>query len=85
MNKICTEPITFTDYDDKKVAIDRGTIVTMPIYSIHMDSQYYPDPEKFDPERFSAENGGMKTYKDRGLFLAFGDGPRACVGMYSTL
>lgn len=36
-----------------------------------MDPQYYPEPEKFKPERFSIKNEQP--------FLAFGDGPRICI------
>lgn len=33
------------------------------------------------PERFNPEHGGVKVFKDRGVFLPFGDGPRICLGM----
>lgn len=45
-----------------------------------MDPEYYPNPTKFDPDRFSPENGGIKSFIDRGLFLPFGIGPRICPG-----
>jgi cytochrome P450 len=51
--------------------------------SIHFDfasSEFYPHPEKFIPERFNAECGGVKDFKDKGVLLPFGDGPRACLG-----
>ena len=81
MTKVCTEPIELTDYKDKKVLIERGTPVIIPIYPIHHDAEYYSNPKEFQPERFSTENGGLKPFKDRGVFLAFGDGPRFCFGM----
>ena len=55
----------------------------VPIYSIHNDPQHYPNPHVFDPERFSNENGGLKQYKDKCVYLAFGDGPRICLGNVS--
>lgn len=82
---MCTEATTFTDFNDKKVHIERGTAVKIPVHAIHMDPQYYPNPDKFDPERFSEANGGLRAYKDRGIFLAFGDGPRICVGKCESI
>lgn len=80
VSKRCTENIELTDYKDKKVQIEKETVAFVPIYSIHNDPQYYPNPEIFDPDRFSAENGGLKKFKDMGVYLAFGDGPRICLG-----
>lgn len=50
-----------------------------------MVSEYYPEPEKFIPERFNPELGGVKTFKDRGVLLPFGDGPRICLGQKFAL
>ena len=48
------------------------------MYSIHRDPEFYPDPDKFDPERFSAE---AKQSRDPYTYLPFGHGPRNCIGM----
>lgn len=79
--KVCTEHFEFVDYKDHKVTVEKGTPVYIPSYSIHHDEEHYPNPETFDPNRFSAENGGIKSYRDKGVFLSFGDGPRICFGM----
>ena len=47
----------------------------IPAQSLFMDSEYYEDPLEFIPDRFSAENGGVKSYVDRGIFFPFGNGP----------
>jgi cytochrome P450 family 9 len=44
---------------------------------IHRDEKYYPDPEKFDPERFNTENKGKR---DIYAYMPFGFGPRNCIG-----
>lgn len=43
----CNESITVNG-----ISFDKGTIFTVPIYAIHHDAEIYPDPEKFDPERY---------------------------------
>ncbi|CAD7092565.1 unnamed protein product [Hermetia illucens] len=79
--KLCTENCEIRTSKDKVIKLEKDTVVLLPFYCFHHDSEYYPDPEKFDPERFSLQNGGAKKYKDMGVFLPFGDGPRICLGM----
>ncbi|CAH1395149.1 unnamed protein product [Nezara viridula] len=58
--------------------LPKGFITIIPVYSIHHDPRYYPDPEKFEPERFSEEN---KHKLVKSTYLPFGDGPRICIGL----
>ena len=85
LTKICTIPIELKDYKDKRVLIEKGTPVIIPVYPIHRNAEYYPNPTEFNPERFSVQNGGIKQYKDKGVYLAFGDGPRVCLGIKFAL
>lgn len=78
--KACTESIEVKNSDGKSFLIEEGTAIYIPVYSIHMDPEYYPEPKQFKPERFDPENGGIKAFKDKGVFLGFGDGPRTCLG-----
>ena len=48
---------------------------------IHYDEEYYPDPEKFDPERFNEENSRSRPQY---AHLPFGEGPRICIGTVSS-
>lgn len=60
----------------------KGQKVFVPVMGIHYDEDYFSNPEKFDPERFSAENS-----KDRhpAAFLPFGMGPKYCLGEWIDL
>lgn len=57
--------------------IKQGTPVFIPVYAIHKDPKYFPEPDKFDPERFSPKNRGNIQ---SGTYLPFGSGPRTCIG-----
>lgn len=59
------------------LVLEEGAILFIPVHALHYDSDYFPDPEKFDPERFSDEE---KPKIKRGCYLPFGDGPRNCIG-----
>lgn len=60
------------------IVIEKGTTVLVPIYSIHHDAEYYADPEKYDPGRFTPEE--MKK-RNPMAWLAFGEGPRNCIAL----
>ncbi|CAI6365988.1 unnamed protein product [Macrosiphum euphorbiae] len=62
---------------DKSLVIEKGQKIFIPMFSIHRDPKYYPDPLKFDPERFSVE---QKSQRPNGTYMPFGDGPRLCIG-----
>ncbi|KAF5271169.1 hypothetical protein FQR65_LT17684 [Abscondita terminalis] len=41
---------------EKELIIEKGTIIQIPTIGVHMDPKYHPNPDEFDPERFSDEN-----------------------------
>ncbi|XP_073831889.1 probable cytochrome P450 28d1 [Musca autumnalis] len=84
--KICTESVTLDNYlNDTKVELRPGDQIYISSYSFHHDPTYFDEPEKYWPERFDAEFGGVLKYKEMGAFLPFGDGPRMCPGMKLAL
>lgn len=75
-DRVCVRDYEYND-GEKKFRLDKGTYLWIPIYSIHRDPKYYPQPELFEPDRFSDENkGGLVA----GAYMPFGVGPRNCIG-----
>ncbi|CAG9566407.1 unnamed protein product [Danaus chrysippus] len=70
--------IAATDYEiDDKLTIKAGTVVYANAVGLHYDPKYFPEPTKFNPDRFLPENvNKIEPY----TFLPFGDGPRVCIG-----
>lgn len=54
-----------------------GTEVLAAIVLTHRDPALYPDPMKFDPDRFTPENESKLL---RGAYVPFSSGPRVCIG-----
>jgi cytochrome P450 len=71
---------------DRKALVDdqyedyplpKDTIVSPFIYGLHHDPEFWPDPQRFDPDRFSAP---AKQHRPPYTYLPFGGGPRLCIG-----
>jgi cytochrome P450 len=62
--------------------IPRGSDVVMWTYLTHHDARWFPDPERFDPERFSPTN--RKTIPQC-AYIPFGAGTRTCIGKQFAL
>jgi len=75
-DRMCTKDYVLK-YDDKVLNFDTNINFTIPIWAFHHDPKYFPEPNKFDPERFSEENRGNI---DPDTYLPFGIGPRNCIG-----
>jgi len=73
LHRYCSETITTSN---GKV-IPKGCQVYIPAYNIQRNPAFWPDPDKFDPERFGPN---AKVPFDPATYLAFGNGPRMCPG-----
>lgn len=73
----CTKDVEIDLGDGKKVKIERGIGLWIPITTFHNHPDNFENPTKFDPDRFSDANiSKIRT----GSFMPFGIGPRSCLG-----
>ncbi|KAF7348380.1 hypothetical protein MSAN_01792000 [Mycena sanguinolenta] len=61
--------------------IPKGTMVLPNVWAMAHDESMYPNPDRFDPERFFNADGQLNA-DDR--ILGFGFGRRACAGRYAA-
>nr|DAB41791.1 TPA_inf: cytochrome P450 CYP332A33 [Melitaea cinxia] len=70
--------LCINDYKlDDNFTIKKGTPVFINVLAIHYNEKYYPEPEKWLPERFLNKSDSINTDF---TFLPFGEGPRFCIG-----
>ena len=62
--------------------IPKGSMIYVAPYVIHRNPEYFPDPERFNPERFRA---GAEKQLPRGAYIPFGLGPRVCMGQHFAM
>ena len=67
---------------DTGITVEKGILVQFDFHSVHHNPEFYPEPDKWDPERFLPENRDkLVPYS----YMPFGMGPRNCVGMRFAL
>ncbi len=67
------KPFVFEGY-----YVPQDWIVSYRINSSHQDSNIFPNPQQFDPERFSSDRAEHKQTEYS--LVGFGGGPRFCLG-----
>lgn len=65
------------DYEVAGFLLPAGSILIMSQWVMHHDPRYYPEPFKFDPERWTPE---AEAARPRFAYFPFGGGPRGCIG-----
>jgi cytochrome P450 family 6 len=73
INRECTKNYQVPGTD---TVIEKGTAIFVSLMGMHRDENYFPNPEKFDPDRFADE---IHDY-DEDAYMPFGVGPRNCLG-----
>ena len=69
-----TQEYTLKKYN---LTIPKGQVIEVPVYAIHHSEEFWPNPFKFDPDRFMPENRNkIVPYS----YLPFAAGPRYCMG-----
>ncbi|KAF5279812.1 hypothetical protein FQA39_LY18234 [Lamprigera yunnana] len=78
-DRVCVKPYTIppVNNNEKPLHLKKGDFIWVPTFGIQRDPELFPNPERFDPERFNDEN---KQNLNQYTYLPFGVGPRACIG-----
>ncbi|GAB0096683.1 hypothetical protein DMENIID0001_122260 [Sergentomyia squamirostris] len=72
----CNKNVTLDVKENFPFDFKKGYGIWIPIFCFHYDENLYPNPEKFDPERFNDDN---KTSINASAYIPFGIGPRNCI------
>ena len=64
-------------FEARGYTIPARSIVLMSQYITHRDPRHFPDPERFDPERWTPEG---QAARPKFSYFPFGGGARVCIG-----
>lgn len=74
--RLCTKDCLLSTFDGELFKFKKGDFILFPIQLIQNDPKYFTNPELFDPTRFIDGSSNIAN------FLAFGVGPRDCIGAH---
>ena len=57
--------------------VPKRSLVLMSQYVMHHDERYFPEPSRFKPERWTADE---RASRPQFSYFPFGGGPRRCIG-----
>ena len=64
-------------FESRGFTIPAKSVVLMSQYIMHRDPRYFPDPDKFDPKRWTPE---VQAARPKFSYFPFGAGTRICIG-----
>jgi cytochrome P450 len=73
--RLCVQPYEIAGYP-----IKAGAVLLASQFVVHRDSRFYPEPLRFDPERFAVEKKEGSKGRPRFAFFPFAAGSRQCIG-----
>lgn len=73
---------TIEDVQIGKHLIPKGVQVLMVQHVVHRDPRYFPDPQKFQPQRWE---DGLEKKIPKYVYFPFGGGPRVCIGNHYNM
>ncbi|MEZ4299672.1 MAG: cytochrome P450 [Polyangiaceae bacterium] len=73
---------TTTEVEIGGYLLPKGTICISSPFAMHHRSDLWPDPERFDPDRFTPE---AESARPRSAYFPFSLGPRTCIGNHFAL
>ena len=62
--------------------VPKGSLIAICTYTLHRNPKFWPEPEKFDPDRFLPE---ISAIRPKYAYIPFGGGPRSCIGSQFSL
>jgi cytochrome P450 len=79
---------TIEEVDFGGVRLPKGEQVWSAPWVMHRDPRFWPEPTRFDPDRWAKDVGGLRASESemqkrlpRCVYYPFGAGPRLCIGM----
>nr|CAD7428343.1 unnamed protein product [Timema monikensis] len=78
VDRVCVKPYSIPAKGNQPgTTFQLDDIALIPILGLHRDPEFFPEPDRFDPERFSEENkSSIKPF----TYMPFGIGQRSCIG-----
>ncbi|MCW6009721.1 cytochrome P450 [Micromonospora sp. CPCC 205371] len=75
-----TERLASVDTTISGYHVPAGTTVLLSSYVTHRHPDFWPDPTRFEPDRFIGQHD-----RPRYAYFPFGGGPRSCIGEHFAL